>query len=708
MTVASLLIELHTEELPPKALKSLSEAFAAGIERGLRSREFLTADSRVTAFGAPRRLAVHVTAVKANSDDKPFRQKLMPLAVAQDKAKQWTAAFLKKLEGMGRGHLAGLPVGTAHGADSLVVESDGKADAVFLNGVAKGAALSVSLQPVLDDAIAGLPIPKVMSYQLADGRTTVQFVRPAHRLVALHGHAVLPVTALGLEAGTKTFGHRFHTQGEIAIHSADTYEKQLLEEGKVIASFEARRQRIAEFVTEAARKRGAHAVMPADLLEEVTALVEWPVVYESGFEKEFLDVPQECLILTMQQNQKYFALKDDAGRLLNRFLLVSHIEAKDPSAIVGGNARVVRARLADAKFFYDQDRKSTLESRIPGLATVVYHNKLGSQLERVERLTGIAVEIGKALGVDATHVERAARLAKADLRTLMVGEFPELQGIMGTYYARHDREAADVANAIEEHYRPRFAGDALPATRVGTCVALADKLETLVGLFGVGERPTGDKDPFALRRHALGVLRMLIEDRLALPLDRLLAIGVSAFGNVRGFADPRADLEAFVFDRLRGLLRDEGYSANEVESVVSMKPQRIDDVMPRLAAVRAFAALPEAESLAAANKRIGNILKKAEGAPGAVDPALLFEPAEKDLAAAFDRLKPVTDRQFAAGDYTAMLASLAPLKLPVDRFFDDVMVNVEDARLRANRLALLAALRTQMNRVADLSLLAAG
>ena len=708
MTTASLLIELHTEELPPKALKSLSEAFAAGIDKGLRSREFLTADSRVTAFGAPRRLAVHITAVKARSDDKPFRQKLMPLAVAQDKARQWTAAFLKKLEGMGRGHLATLPLGAEHGADSLVVENDGKADAVFLNGVAKGAALSVSLQAVLDEAIAALPIPRLMSYQLADGRTTVQFVRPAHRLVALHGRAVVPASVLGLQAGTKTFGHRFHTQGEIAIHAADTYEKQLLEQGRVIASFEARRRRISELLTEAAKKRGAHAVVPCDLLDEVTALVEWPVVYESGFDAAFLDVPQECLILTMQQNQKYFALKDEAGRLMNRFLLVSHIEAKDPSAIVGGNARVVRARLADAKFFFDQDRKATLESRIPGLASVVYHNKLGSQLERVERLTGIAVEIAKALGVDATHVERAARLAKADLRTLMVGEFPELQGIMGTYYARHDDEPADVATAIEEHYRPRFAGDALPTTRVGTCVALADKLETLAGLFGVGERPTGDKDPFALRRHALGVLRMLIEGRLPLALDRLLAIGVAAFGSVKGFADPRADLESFFFDRLRGLLRDEGYSANEIESVVSLKPQRIDDVMPRLAAVRAFSALPEAESLAAANKRIGNILKKAEGTPGAVDAALLFEPAEKDLAAAFERIRPVADSQFAAGDYTAMLASLAPLKLPVDRFFDDVMVNVEDAKIRANRLALLAALRAQMNRVADLSLLAAG
>jgi glycyl-tRNA synthetase beta chain len=536
----------------------------------------------------------------------------------------------------------------------------------------------------------------------------VQFVRPAHCLVALHGTEVVPVSVLGLAAGRETFGHRFHTRAPLAIRSADGYAEQLASEGKVIASFEARRKRVAELVTAAAARLGAQPVMPAELLDEVTALVEWPVLYESGFEQEFLDVPQECLILTMQQNQKYFALKDDAGRLLNRFLLISHLETADASAIVAGNARVVRARLADAKFFYDQDRKETLESRIPGLASVVYHNKLGSQLERVERITGIAVEIAKLLHVDETHVERAARLAKADLRTLMVGEFPELQGIMGTYYARHDGEAPDVAGAIEEHYRPRFASDALPASRIGTCVALADKLETLVGLFGIGERPTGDRDPFALRRHALGVLRMLIEGKLPITLAQLLQVGVGAFSAVKGFADARADVEAFVFERLRGLLRDEGYTANEVESVVSLRPQRIDDVPERLSAVRAFMQLPEAESLAAANKRIGNILKKAASVPTAFDAGVLFEPAEKELAAVFARLAPMAEGQFGAGNYAAGLKALAPLKLPVDKFFDDVMVNVDDAKLRANRLALLARLRAQMNRIADLSLLAAG
>jgi len=717
MTAASLLVELHTEELPPQALNALGESFAAGIERGLRSRGYLTDASRATAFAAPRRLAVHIGAVKARSDDQPFRQKLMPLAVARDADGRWTPALVKKLAALGRAALAEAPAG---GGEALIVAGDGRTDSVFLEGVNAGAALAAGLQPALDEALAALPIPKAMSYQLADGRTTVSFVRPAHRLVALHGDAVVGVSALGLAAGARTFGHRFHAPRELTIRDADSYEEQLLAQGKVVASFDARRRRIAELLAAAARALGAHALMPSDLLDEVTALVEWPVVHVSGFDRAFLEVPAECLILTMQRNQKYFALKDDSGRLLDRFLLVSHIETPDPAAIVAGNARVVRARLADARFFYDQDRRSTLESRIPGLASVVYHSRLGSQLDRVERLTGIAVEIGRTLGADTTHVERAARLAKADLRTLMVGEFPELQGIMGTYYARHDGEPADVAAAIEEHYRPRFAGDRLPVTRLGACVALADKLEALVGLFGAGERPTGDRDPFALRRHALGLLRILIELRLPLELASLLAIArrwheangaraaAPAAAAIRLDESTLAELESFVFDRLRGLLRDEGYSAHEVESVVALRPQRIDDVAARLAAVRAFLALPEAESLAAANKRIGNILKKSGAAPGPLDAALLFEPAERQLAADFERLRPAVESRYAAGDYTAMLTALAPLKLPVDRFFDDVMVNVDEPRLRANRLALLAALHAQMNRVADLALLAAG
>jgi glycyl-tRNA synthetase beta chain len=695
----SVLVELHTEELPPKALQSLAQAFADGIERGLRVRHFLAPDSAVSVFGAPRRLAVRITEVAARSADQPFRQKLLPSAIGLDKLGNATAALVKKLAALGSGI----------DPTSLQRESDGKQEVLVYEGTRPGESLVAALQAALDEALAKLPIPKVMSYQLADGVTTVQFVRPAHRLVALHGHAVVPLRALGLEAGTKTFGHRFMAPGELAIHSAATYAEQMAEEGKVIASFEVRRERIRQLLLAAAAKLEAEPIMPAELLDEVTALVEWPAVYESGFEAEFLQVPQECLILTMQQNQKYFALRDDAGRLLNRFLLVSHLETDHPSAIVDGNARVVRARLADAKFFYDQDRKEKLETRVPGLANVVYHNKLGSQLERVRRITGIATEVARALGADPVPVARAAQLAKADLRTLMVGEFPELQGLMGRYYALHDGEGSEVADAIEQLYRPRFAGDALPASTVATCVALADKLETLVGLFGIGERPTGEKDPYALRRHALGVLRILLEQNVSVPLRGLLAAARLAFLGTPGVQDAQQELEAFFFDRLRGLLRERGYSANEVESVLALAPQRIDQVPRMLAAVRAFMRLPEAESLAAANKRIGNILKKsATGAAVQVDTALLFEPAEQALHAAYEELAPIAERHFAAGEYEAGLTSLAPLKPPVDRFFDEVMVNVDDEALRNNRLALLARLRTTMNRVADLSLLAAG
>ncbi|MEO8186630.1 MAG: glycine--tRNA ligase subunit beta [Burkholderiaceae bacterium] len=691
---ASLLVEIQTEELPPKALKSLSGAFASGIETGLRARGFVSAQSVMTAYGSPRRLAVHLTYVAKKSADTPFRQKLLPVAVGLDAKGKATAALQKKLAALG----------IEADVKRLQRESDGKQEMLVYEGHKLGELLISALQPVIEATIAALPIPKMMSYQLADGETTTRFVRPAHRLIAMHGHAVVPVHALGLLAGTKTQGHRFLAPGTLAVLAADTYAEQLLDEGYVIASFDERRAKIESLLLAEATKHDAQPVVPADLLDEVTALVEWPIVYDSTFDVEYLSVPPECLLLTMQQNQKYFALNGRTGKLTNRFLLVSNIEATDGGAAIrAGNARVVRARLADAKFFYDQDRKQTLESRVPGLAHVVYHGKLGSQLQRVERIIAIAVGIAKELGVDPAMTERAARLAKADLRTLMVGEFPELQGVMGEYYAQHDGEAVAVSSAIREHYSPRFAGDTLPETTVGMCVALADKLETLVGLFGVGEKPTGEKDPFALRRHALGVLRLLIERQLAIPLDVLLLIAAQPFRSVAAFANPKDELLQFLYERLRGLLRDEGYSPQQVEAVLTLQPKRIDQVPQQLAAVRAFMALPEAESLAAANKRIGNILKKADDVPTAFESALLLEPAERSLGEAFSAVRPWAEQLYASGDYSAMLKSLAPLKLPVDRFFDEVMVNVDDAKLRANRLGLLAALRTTMNRVADIS-----
>jgi len=699
---SALLVELHTEELPPKSLQALSEAFANALtEELLRLRLIGGEVRRREAFGSPRRIAALIDPVEERSPAQPFRQKLVPVAVGLDSQGRPTPALAKKLNALG---LSVEP-------SQLERESDGKQQTLVYAGVRPGVPLAAGLQTALERALASLPVAKPMSYQLADGVTTVQFVRPVHRLVALHGERIVPVQALGLAAGRETYGHRFHAPGAIPIRSAEAYCVQLEEQGRVIASFGERRARMLGMIDAHAGRLGAEPVMPSELVDEVTALVEWPAVYESGFEREFLEVPQECLILTMQRDQKYFALKDASGKLLNRFLLVSNIEADDPSQIVAGNARVVRARLADARFFYQQDRRHRLDARLPQLASVVYHNRLGSQLERVERLTQIAVAVARELGADLAHVERAARLAKADLRTEMVAEFPELQGTMGMHYARNDRESEDVAVAIEEHYRPRFAGDRLPSSVVGICVALGDKLEALAGLFGIGERSTGDKDPFALRRHALGVLRMLIEAELPLPLSILLQAAFEPFGERFGpqfGPKARSDVQGFLFDRLRGLLQERGYSTLEVEAVVSLAPDRIDRVPAMLAALRAFSQMAEAQSLAAANKRIGNILKKASTAAGdSFDAKLLFEPAERALWDAFERVSPQAERMLAAADYTGMLRALAPLKEPVDRFFDDVMVMVDDAALRANRLALLAQLRNLMNRVADLSVLAA-
>ncbi|WP_126443718.1 glycine--tRNA ligase subunit beta [Sulfuricystis multivorans] len=701
MTTKNLLVELFVEELPPKALKELGEAFAATVAERLKAAG-LVAKTTVSRYASPRRLAVHLTDVAAKAADRRVTQKLMPAAVGLDADGNPTPALLKKLAALGK---------DAAVVPSLKRQLDGKAEALFLDSVLPGMTLQEGLQAALDAALASLPIPKVMSYQLQDGWTTVHFVRPAHRLVALHGAEVVPVAVLGLTADRKTQGHRFEASANpVVIREADSYAEQLEAEGAVIPGFAARRAEIERQLQAAAAREGLVPIADDALLDEVTALVERPNVLVCQFEKEFLDVPQECLILTMKANQKYFPLLDAAGKLTNKFLVVANIRPHDPAAVIGGNERVVRPRLADAKFFFDQDRKKSLIDRIPGLAKVVYHNKLGSQGERAERVARLAHMIGERLGSAelANAADRAALLSKADLLTDMVGEFPELQGIMGRYYALHDGEPVEIADAIEDHYKPRFAGDGLPRNDVGLCVALADKLETLVGLFGIDEKPTGDKDPFALRRHALGVLRMLIEKELALPLDELIEAAFAVFptGMLR---DARGELMSFVFERLAGLAREYGHTAQEVDAVLSLQPMRIDLVPKRLAAVRAFARLPEAESLAAANKRVGNILKKAQGIGlmPKVDPLLFEKEAERALHAALVSVGQEADALFELGDYAASLSRLSALKTPVDRFFDEVMVNVEDARLRANRLGLLAKLHQAMNRVADLARLAA-
>ncbi len=725
--VKNLLVELFVEELPPKALKKLGEAFGAGLLTGLRQQGLAGDHSALNTFASPRRLAAHISHVLPVAPEQAVTHKLMPASVGLTADGQPTPALLKKLAALGADTGAGLP--PLQRSAEPGAKGKPAVDTLFLDSRLPGARLAAGLQAALDEALARLPIPKVMQYQLESGTgegfqpgwTSVKFVRPVHGLVALHGSEVVPVSALGIDAGRSTHGHRFEAAVEpVVLQDADHYERQLEEQGAVIASFSARRSEILRQLAATAASAGA-GLKPIDdeaLLDEVTALVERPQVLLCRFEPEFLAVPQECLILTMKANQKYFPLLDAAGALSNRFLVVSNIRPADPALVVGGNERVVRPRLADAKFFFDQDRKHSLESRVAGLAKVVYHGKLGSQGERVERVRSIARAISQQLrGVDedvrlapsavlSAEADRAALLAKADLLTDMVGEFPELQGVMGGYYARHDGETEAVALAIEDHYKPRFAGDELPRNEAGLVVALADKLETLVGLFGIGQVPTGDKDPFALRRHALGLIRMLVERDLPLALPQLVATAFGAFPATHGQA--QAALLHFIDERLLGYLRDTGYSAREVDAVTALRPERWGSLPQRLAAVRVFATLPEAPALAAANKRVGNILKKSDQADTLddLDPARLVEPAEQALATALEDVAPQANAAFDRGDHAASLQALAVLKGPVDDFFECVMVNADDPALRRNRLALLARLHAAMNRVADLSRLA--
>jgi glycyl-tRNA synthetase beta chain len=684
---APLLVELLTEELPPRALRTLGYTFADALVASLRSDGFAPAAGEFTVYASPRRLGVLASGVAVRAPDREVVAKGPSVKAglsADGTPTQALAGFAKK---------QGVPV------ERLERVSDGKQEVFAYRSVAAGAPLDEVLAAKVDAALKKLPIPKIMRW----GDFDAEFVRPARGLVMLHGERIVPGTVLGLPSGRTTYGHRFLGKGEIVLARADEYERVLEQDGKVVANFELRARSIRERLAAAAG--GATIAADDALFDEVAALVEWPAVYEGHFEKAFLEVPQECLMLTMRQNQKYFPLVDGQGRLSNRFLLVSNMQVAHPHHIVHGNERVLRARLADAKFFYDQDRRRTLASRVEGLAAVVYHNKLGTQLARVERIERLATLIARKLGADEALAGRAARLCKTDLLTGMVGEFPELQGVMGQYYARHDGEPDAVAAAIEAHYRPRFAGDALPGDRTGDCVALADKLDTLAGIWSVGGAPTGDKDPFALRRAALGIARVLVEHRLPLDVVELLQDAFAAF--VPGEPGRAAtEVHAFILDRLRSYLREQGYAPDEIESVLADAPSRLDLVLPRIEAVRAFRTLPEAESLAAANKRVRNILRKAEFQAGEPDPARCTEAAEKDLLAALAGLTVDVRKLAAAGDYTGSLRTLAKVRGPVDRFFDDVLVNVDDSVQRTNRLRLLAKLEGALNQVADISKLA--
>ena len=707
---ATLLVEIFTEELPPKSLRKLGDAFAESIFASLKSAGLTAESSTVSGYATPRRLAVQVTETHTKAADYPVREKVLPVSVAFDANGKPTQPLFKKLTALGYPDFD---------IASIERSGEGKNEALYLNIQAQGAELEKTVQTAVAQALHKLPIAKMMHYQVrqTDGTLEdVEFARPAHRIIALHGSALLRLHALGIDSSNQTEGHRFLAPGTFSIEQADHYASDLRLKGKIVASFAERRTLIEAALLKAA---GSDTVlMPDSLLDEVTALVEWPTVYECYFDAEFLEVPQECLILTMQTNQKYFALTDATGKLRNRFLIVSNIETTTPHSIVSGNERVVRPRLSDARFFFLQDQKKPLSTRVAELGKVVYHNQLGTQLERAKRVGAIATAIAddlqqKGISASSAHLARAAELAKTDLLTDMVGEFPELQGIMGTYYAKLDGEDAEVALACSEHYQPRFAGDALPTSSTGTILAIADKLETLVGIWGVGLAPTGDKDPYALRRHALGICRLLLEKNLPCSLPNLIELARKQFhqDGVQDKADAVA-IYNFVIDRLRAYLRDQAvagkpFTSAEIDAVLSQNPAQLNDLMDRLTALRQFNALPESIQLAAANKRISNILKKTSTPiPEQCAAALLQLPAEIALHRALEQASPALNAAFEQRQFVTLLQGLVALSQPIDQFFADVMVMDPDPALRDNRLALLQQLHQKMNLVADLGKLA--
>ena len=701
----NLLIEVFTEELPPKSLRRLGDAFSEGIYSTLKAAGLLSENSFATGYATPRRLAVQITNVLSQAPDYPVREKLLPTSIAFDTDGKPTAPLQKKLASL---DYADIDLSTLEKA------GEGKNEALYLNVVAKGAALEQTAQQALEQTLGKLPIAKMMHYQVLQKNgelADVEFARPAHRIIALHGKHSLNISALGIDASNQTEGHRFLAPGVITIASADQYESDLTTKAKVLPSFNKRR----EFIESALLKAASTdlVLMPDSLLDEVTALVEWPAIYECHFDQEFLEVPQECLILTMQTNQKYFALTDQQGKLRNRFLIVSNIQTDKPEAIISGNERVVRPRLSDARFFFQQDQKRPLASRVADLEKVVYHNQLGNQLDRTKRVQGIAIGIAKSLSANETLASRAAEIAKTDLLTDMVGEFPELQGIMGRYYATHDGENTEVASACSEHYMPRFAGDALPQTQTGTILAIADKLETLVGIWGVGLAPTGDKDPYALRRHALGICRLLLEKNLSLSLPHLIELARKQFPQKDVQEKAKAeDIYAFIIDRLRAYLRDQAvsgkpFTTEEIDAVLSQSPAQLNDLIDRLTALREFNALAEAAQLAAANKRISNILKKnATAIPVTCSSKLLQVPAEIALHEALEQLTPTLTAAYEQRQFVDLLKALVALSAPIDQFFADVMVMDPNPELRDNRLALLQQLHQKMNLIADLGKLA--
>lgn len=704
-----LLIELLTEELPPRALQKLGQAFAEGIRNTLDEHDLLASGCTITDYATPRRLAVLLSAVLPQAPDREYTEKLMPARIGLSDNGSITPALAKRLAAKGLQHVT---------ASDLITESDGKQDYLFVKGAATGALLKDGLQAALDYALTHLPIPKVMRYQLADG-SSVRFVRPAHGLIALWGDQIIDVHALGLSAGRHTAKHRFMgDRADLSIPDASQYERLMQDTGHVITSFTKRRDLISRELHTQAQALGStigDSPETLALLDEVTALVEHPSVYVGEFDTEFLRVPPECLILTMRLNQKYFPLFDpDTNALTHRFLIVSNMAVKDPSHIIEGNQRVVRPRLADAQFFFDTDRKTPLAERVDALKNSVYHNKLGSQFDRLQRVQATAAHLAEQLGADVTLSERAAYLAKADLGSSMVAEFPELQGIIGAYYAQYDDEDAAVVAAIKGQYRLRIEAPVDDASIVSTILFIADRIETLTGIWGIGLLPTGERDPFGLRRAALGIISayeqltaggyLSVADSSRLNLRAVLDFAAEQFPPGVLNEDTVAQVSDYIYERYRNQLIQH-HDRLTVDAVLGVNPP-LHQVHARIDACTRFASQPEAISLAGANKRVANILRRAETDIAAVNPDLLHETAEQELARQISVLRPKAQKQLDAGDFAGNLATLARSSGAVDDFFDDVMIMADDPAVRANRLALLHDLHELMNQVADISRLA--
>ena len=695
MKLNTLLIEFITEELPPISLKELGEKFGQLITEGLQEQNLIKHDD-MRVFSTPRRLGVKILNVAEKSENQKKLIKLMPAKIGFNEQSEATQALLKKLQSLNE---------TDEAISRIKKEDEKGQQILYLEKDIAGINLEDILSEIINNCINQLPIKKMMSYQLEDGWTSVNFVRPIKNLLILHGKKILKVSSLGFEANNQSFGHRFESKEKVLnIDHADNYEKILLETGGVIANFDQRKEKIYADIILAAKsfKEELHIIDDEALLNEVTALVEMPNILTGSFEERFLKVPQECLILTMKANQKYFPLFDKSNHLTNHFIIVSNLTPKDSTNIIQGNEKVIRPRLADAEFFFEQDKKQSLKSLSKKLGSIVYHNKLGTQAERANRVAAILKYIAEELKFkDNINYKDFALISKADLLSLMVGEFPELQGVMGAIYASEDVQFKNIASAIEDHYKPRFSGDSLPRDSFGDYTALAEKFETLIGLFSINEQPTGDKDPFSLRRNAIGIIRIIIEKNIALNFSDLIDKHMP-----KDKKDAGDSLKTFIYERLSNYLKDKNFTSNEVDAVISSRPYYLNDIISKLEAIKKFSALEQSKDLASANKRVSNILKKFTGSIEKVDESLLEEVEEIQLFKTITKLNPIIIEALKKKNFIGALNSLVDLKNPIDQFFENVMVNSEDEKIKINRHNLLKQLHISLNSVADISKLA--